>query len=109
MKKNKIKSEDSVLTQEEKEEVIKKEMEALFALKGRHLFKRLEEYNTEQAEMGRGKIFYIQDFAVIGVSERKARKKIRMLLGTMLGNPDISKKELEGSIVNIEKSYESGK
>lgn len=94
----------SALSDSEIRDAAEEELRALFAIKGREAFKKLESYNTEQSNLGRGHIFYIQDFAVIGVSERKARKKLRQILGTTLANPDINKKELEAAIVNIEKN-----
>lgn len=62
---------------------------------------RLQEHNESQADRKGAKNFIIQGFMVIGVSESKARKKLRNIMGRHVLNPDVELDQLRDTMIAI--------
>lgn len=65
--------------------------------------KRLQEHNERNADRKNAKNFIIQGFMVIGVSEAKARKVLRSIMGRHVSNPDVELDQLRDTMVAIKK------
>jgi hypothetical protein len=66
--------------------------------------KKLEEHNKSQDGRKKAQVFYIQGFAVMGVSEAKSRKVLRSIMGRIILNPDVELDALRDTMVAIKKS-----
>ena len=63
--------------------------------------KRLQEHNESQVSRKGAQNFIIQGFMVIGVSEPKARKKLRNIMGRHISNTDVELDQLRDTMIAI--------
>ena len=61
-------------------------------------YDRLQKHNEEQEGRKKVQVFYVQGFAVLGVSQSKSIKKLKQLLGSSIGQPGESKENLDKTI-----------
>ena len=63
--------------------------------------KKLEEHNEIESKRKNNQVFYIQGFAVIGISRLKASKKLRSIMGRIILNPDVEFEQLKDTMIAI--------
>jgi hypothetical protein len=96
-------------TDEERAEMKHIQHKALFA-RCEVFYERLNKYNAEKEGQKKSQVFYIQGFAVIGYSKSKAEKKLRGLLGHLIGSPGTTKEEIDlamNQLVGDIKAYDT--